>query len=335
MYYYWNGNHVDFEIVKSKTTNGGELYFEKSRANEINFNNKIVINFCGNDSKSQSRAEFYNRSINTWLNNTSHKKNVTTFSVYYPQVQPLFNVSPMVSLNYNKFAQELFHNVMFESERMCSVEDMKRKLGNVVFSGHSAGGHVMNELMKSFARILRAHGLSKRDILEVFDSIVFVGYAPYKLIDAPIKSIIVAPLYDSMGSVRQVYRTMAAKEDVLSSIPPEYMFGTRITARGQYNFVRDYKYRMSGDPFVCYLSKNALMMTPDLLYNDGRCEDHNFIGAIAYDRDNPYQTEAGRLTAKFLINTFDYCFSTDRKEFDLYELYKQTLAAGKENCLYT
>jgi hypothetical protein len=129
-----------------------------------------------------------------------------------------------------------------------------------------------------------------------------------------------------MGSVKLAYKHMLKSDKVVSSRPDLDFFGAnKLNTRMNVNFMRQYKEFMRGENTLYFANKNSLVATPNLLYYDGRKEDHNFAGVINYNARNPYQTKAGRLTTKFMNITFDYCVSTKREKFDINDLYRQAL----------
>ncbi len=327
MMYFFGGNpHKDFAVVKSERKQGKDITLEKIDVSSIDLSKKSIIILCGNNSKSQRKAEHYAYICRSWLKNTPHKYGTTTYSIYYPNEQPLFNANPYFNLDYNWLAKTIFYKAIFKNNQIQSVDEIKKNLSNVVFFGHSAGGYVMNELMHNLGQILTNLHFSRADIRNIFSSIVFIAYSPYMLVQAPIKSIYVAPMYDTMGSTKLVYKHILRNRNVISSVPDLDIFGEkRLTERANDKFIRRYKEQTCGENTIYFLEKNAIISTPNLLYYDGQKEDHNLAGVINYGNKNINQTKAGKLTANFLCNAFDYSLSTNREEFNIQELYKQTI----------
>ena len=109
-------------------------------------------------------------------------------------------------------------------------------------------------------------------------------------------------------------------------IIPANVFGeNKIETKEPANFIKQYNEIIHKKNTVYYAGRKFLIATPNLLYYDGQKEDHNFAGVINYSRNNPHQTLAGRLTAKFIVNALDYSLSTKREEFDIKELYNQSI----------
>lgn len=333
MYYYTSDYSKDFNILKTNIDHNGELHCVRVDRFCINPDEKSVVILCGNDSKSQSRAEFYAHLCRNWLANRDNNQNVTTYSIYYPHIQPLFNDSPNVKLDYRGLATQIFEKVLFKGNMRQSVADIRHNLSNVVFFGHSAGGLVMDELMKELKDMLLHMQLSKAEIKSIFDSIVFVAYAPYKITTAPIKAVYVAPIYDSVGSVKLAYRRVANSKGYMASIPFSTYGEYRIRARKYIEFATQYLDAVQDADTTYFVNKNTVIATPNLLYSDGRREeDHNFAGVINYGADNACQTHAGRVTARFLSKTMEYCVSTKRERFSTLDLYKH--AVNVDNLTY-
>lgn len=333
MYYSFLRNYLnDFAVIKSKASPNTAVSFEKVNVTSIDFSEKNIIILCGNGSKSQSRAEYYSYLCRNWIKDPKFKFDVTTYSIYYPNYQPLFNEDPNITLNYKQLADELFSQVIYKNNQVLSVKKIKANLKNTIFFGHSAGGLVMNELMKNFGNMLKNANFSKSEIKEIYESMIFIAYAPYQLVEAPIKSIYVAPIYDSIGSAKLIYKRILKNKNVTSSIPQLNIFETsKITSRTTTNFIKKYTEKIGERNTLYFLDENSLMSTPNLLYFDGRKEDHNFAGAICYNQHNPHQTKSGKLTSKFLQNVFDYCLTTEREDFNLLELYQETIQAEKKD----
>lgn len=334
MFYYDSNFRKDFKILKSKMTPTGELSSRKIEPSQIDFNQKSVIILCGNNSKSTKKAEFYSHLCYRWLDLSANYPNIATYSVYYPYFQPLFNEDSNLELDYKGLASEIFGQILNKGNKILSAEEVIQSLSNVIFFGHSAGGYVMDELMKNFKSMLEDRSFTKADIKKIFNNIVFIAYAPYKLVSEPIKAIYVAPIYDSMGSTQLVYKKVLKSKSVMSSNPD--ILDTPINARTYLNFKKKYESATKGKNILYFANKNLLVATPNLLYSDGIGEDHNFAGAIKYICPNSYQTSAGRLTAQFLSNVFRYCMLNNRKVFnmnDLYELALKTELKNKEKQL--
>lgn len=327
MMYFLGGNpHKEFAVVKSERKENSDITIEKVDISSIDIKKKCIVILCGNNSKSQRRAERYAYLCRSWLKDSQHKYGTTTYSIYYPNEQPLFNENPYFDLNYKDLAKNIFDQVIFKNNKIKTVDAIKRDLSNVVFFGHSAGGYVMNELMKNLSEMLSQVNFSKSDIKNIFESIVFIGYAPYKLVDAPIKSIYVAPIYDTIGSAKLVYKRMLkSKNPIISNPDLDILEDERLNERTTEKFLYRYKEKLCGENTVYYLDKNSMFATPNLLYYDGQKEDHNLAGAINYNNRNIYQTRAGKMTAKFLCDAFDYCLTSKRDELNIEDLYQQTI----------
>ena len=332
---YYNINKYlrnDFGVVKTQFVEQNKLMFERVDTSDIKFDGKSVVILCGNDTRSQSRGEFYAYLCNNWLGDAFYKPDLTMYSIYYPNKQPLFNEDSHFSLDYETLAKTIFKQAVVKDNKIQSAEEIKKNLSNVVFFGHSAGGFVMNELMNSFGKMLTDLHFSKSDIKNIYSGIVFMAYAPYSLVNAPIKSIYVAPIHDSIGSSKLVYKKLLNSKSIFSSAPSIDIWGeNRLTSRTYPNFLRHYEKAMNGKQTVYYASDDSLIATPNLLYFDGKKEDHNFAGAVIYPAHNPHQTDAGRNTAQFLGKALNYCLTTPREKFNTLDLYEKTVGPKLTN----
>lgn len=326
IYKYGNFFRKDFAVLKSTINPRNEIMMEKVNTSSINIKEKSIVILCGNDSRSMRRAEFYAYLCRNWLKDSAQNKKTTTYSIYYPNEQPLFNEDPNFELDYMGLAKDIFQRVIYKDNMIKSVEEVKKDLRNVTFFGHSAGGYVMNKLMHCFGEMLKNAGFEKQDIRKIYDNIVFLAYAPYAFVEDPIKAVYVTPIYDSIGSVKLAYRKILKSKDPLSISSRVNVFGeNKIETKEPANFIKQYNEIIHKKNTVYYAGRKFLIATPNLLYYDGQKEDHNFAGVINYSRNNPHQTLAGRLTAKFIVNALDYSLSTKREEFDIKELYNQSI----------
>ena len=326
LYRYENFFRKDFAVLRSKMNSKNEILMDKVDTSSIDLKEKSIVVLCGNNSRSMRKAEFYAYLLRNWLKNSEQNIKTTTYSVYYPNEQPLFNEDSQFDLNYKDLAKDIFQQTIYKDGKVKSIEEIKKDLRNVTFFGHSAGGYVMNKLVCCFGEMLKDAGFNKSDIRKIYDSVVFVAYAPYVLVQDPIKAVYVTPIYDSIGSVRHAYKKIIKSKDSISVSSRINIFGeNKIDTKVYASFINKYKEIMDRKHTLYYASKKALIATPNLLYLDGNNEDHNFAGVINYSRNNPYQTKAGKLTAKFLSQTLDYCLSTKREEFDINDLYKQAI----------
>lgn len=325
LYYYENDFRKDFSILKAKNNSQQELDCTKIDPSAINFNEKSIIILCGNNSRSQRRAEFYAHLCRNWLEDCQSYTKFSTYSIYYPNTQPLFNEDPNLKLDYKGLAYEIFGQVIYKNNQVLPVEQIKNNLSQVIFFGHSAGGLVMNELMHYLGEMLSNADLSKADIKQIYKSIVFIAYAPYSLVKAPINTVYIAPIYDTVGSTKLVYSKIIKSKSFISSNPNVDILGeNKLSTKCTVQFIKKYKKAMNKNNTLYYSNQNTLIATPNLLYYDGKKEDHNFAGVVIYPIKNPYQTDAGRLTAQFLSSTLKYCLSTNRENFNINDLYEQT-----------
>ena len=298
---------------------------EPINLSSIKFDGKTIVSLCGNDTKSSSRAAFYSKCCLSWLGNKIDKDNITTYSIYYPSDQPLmtnFAINP--KFNYDALANSLFEQIFTKNEKPQTPDEVSKNLSDVVFFGHSIGGFVMNELMYSLGQMMQDRNFSDEEIKKVYQNIVFIAYSPYMLVAAPINHIYITPMYDSMGSTKLVYDRMIQVGNMKSSNPNFDIHNLcKFRATSYLNFLKLYETAMGDEDTLYFADHNALIATPNLLFDDGRIEDHNFAGVLNYPFKHPHKTKAGELTTRFIGDAFDYSILTRRDKFSTRELFNQ------------
>lgn len=293
--------------------------------NDIKFNGKTIVSLCGNDTRAENRASFYSKCCLSWLGDKVDKDKITTYSIFYPFDQPLnsyFTLDPR--FDYDTLAKTIFEQVMIKDGKEQSADEVAKNLEDVVFFGHSIGGFVMNELMYGFGKMMQARKFSEEEMKKVYGSIVFIAYSPYMLVAAPINHIYITPMYDSMGSTKLVYDRMLQVGNMTSS-NPNFDINTlcKFRATSYANFLKLYETAMKNEDTLYFSDHNALIATPNLLFDDGKIEDHNFAGVLNYPFKHPYKTKAGELTTQFISKAFDYSLLTSREKFSTTELFNQ------------
>jgi hypothetical protein len=144
------------------------------------------------------------------------------------------------------------------------------------------------------------------------------------LVAAPINHIYITPMYDSMGSTKLVYDRMLQVGNMTSSNPKLDIHSLcKFRSTSYSNFLKLYETAMNKEDTLYFYDYNAVIATPNLLFNDGKVEDHNFAGILNYPFKHPYKTKAGELTTKFIGDAFDYSILTDRNKFSTRQLFDQ------------
>ena len=293
--------------------------------NSIIFDGKTIVSLCGNDTRDPNRAGFYSKCCLSWLGENSPKDKVTAYSVFYPSDQPLkTNFELDTQFDYDALANAIFGQIFTKNENPQTPEEAANNLKDVVFFGHSIGGFVMNELMYGLGKMMAERNFSDDDMRKVYKNIVFIAYSPYTLIAAPINHIYITPMYDSMGSTKLVYDRMVQVGNMRSS-NPSFDIHTlcKFRATSYSNFLKLYETAMRGEDTIYFADHNALIATPNILFNNGRIEDHNFAGVLNYPFKHPYKTKAGELTTRFIGQAFDYALTTERDRFSTLQLFDQ------------
>lgn len=323
---YSNNDYSDFDILKVSNSNG-VVQEQRVQANEIDLNEKSVIILCGNNTRSLGRAEYYARLCRNWVDKRVQKNNFSTYSIFYPNTQPLFDTYSFL-LDYHKLTTELFNKIIFRDGQILSTNEIKQNLSNITFFGHSAGGYVMNQIMQNLKDLLSNCNFPPDEIDEIYGSIVFLAYSPYSLVKAPIKSVYITPIYDSLGSLKLAYN-----ETKKNNYKCSHSFDIDNLKPKTVAFANNYKKAICNSDVLYFANKNSIIATPNLLYYDGKKEDHNFAGVINYQRQNPNQTQAGKFTTLFMNKAFNYCINTKRENLDMLKLFKRVIA--QENAYTT
>lgn len=323
-----------FSAIKAIQTNPHEaIEVSEININSVNCNKKTAIILCGNNTRDAQRASFYASCFYGWMDETIDRKNIEVYSIFYPKDQPLltsFELDP--SFNYDALAEALFNQAIFKDGKIQSTEEVIENISNIVFFGHSIGGHVMNELMFGLGKILQDNNFSPEDAKKIYNSIVFIAYSPYTLVAAPINHIYITPIYDSMGSTKLVYDRMLKVGNMTTSNPKlDIQNICKFRSNSYYNFLKLFEIAMKNEDTLYFCDHNSLIATPNLLFNDGTKEDHNFAGIINYKSKHPNKTKAGELTTEFLKQTISYTLSISRDKFSTTELFDKVTAGSYAN----
>ena len=326
--YYNEKNDIrdSFSVVKATMSqNPGELDIVEIDATSMDISGKTAFILCGNNTRDARRGAFYAYCFNGWIDDDKIKKDTTIYSIYYPKDQPLLtNFETNPSFDYNALAEAIFGQTITKDGKTLSTDEIIKNISDIVFFGHSIGGFVMNELMFGLGKLLRDRNFSDEDINRIYENIVFIAYSPYSLVAAPINHLYVTPLYDSMGSTKLVYDRMIKVGNMTSSNPKlDLQNICKFRSSSYYNFLKLFEIAMNGEDIVYFSDHNSLIATPNLLFEDGTKEDHNFAGIINYPAKHPYKTRAGELTTEFLKSAVTYTLSTDREKFSTTELYQK------------
>ncbi len=313
-----------FSVIKSQVQ-GDAIKSEELDISEMDLNKKSIVVLCGNNTKHPLRAGSYTSYCFSWLKNLKDKDHVTAYAVYYPKEQPLtLTLGPNPALEYSGLAEQIFKPIISQNNQARPVEDISKALSNITFFGHSAGGFVMNELMFELGSMLKNQGLSDDEINKIYSSVVFIGYSPFKLVDAPINSVYVAPIYDTVGSTKLVYDKMIQNKNVISSNPNFDVSNIcKFRASSYSSFFKLYETAMKGEDSLYFVDEKSLISTPNLLFFDGLKEDHNLAGVIEYPKEHPQKTRAGKVTTDFICNVFKYSLSKEREKFSVLDLFSQ------------
>lgn len=314
-----------FSLMKLSCSSD-KINCEQLDISSIKFDGKTIVILCGNNTKNISRAEAYITYCAKWLKDSTLQNDCTIYSIYYPQSQPLDNgLQTNIRFDYEGLSNILFEQVIYKNSKRASVEEIVKYLSDIVFFGHSIGGYVMNELMYELGKRLKEEGFTKPEMNKIFASIVFVGYSPFALVDAPIKNIYIAPIYDSLGSVKLVCEKMEEDGNFVSSnesIDIAKVCNTTIDSH--LGFVQIYTKAVNNEDTTYYANSNCLIATPNLLFDDGRQqEDHNMAGIIDHPYANQYKTKSGEITTKLIEYLFKYILLVERRKFSTKRLYNK------------
>lgn len=311
-----------FKVVKTELKNGTPTH-SIIDLEDIVFNGKSVVCLSGNLTKKPENAIAYSANVYSWLAEHKKRNDVTFYSIFYPTEQPLeTNLTQNMALDYRHFSKRLLLSAVRKNNEPLPVDEMIKNLSNITFFGHSAGGMVMDELIDYFIVFLKRHSFSKRDIQLILSNIVFVGYSPYKFVEAPIKGVYITPLYDSLGSSRKAIKSVIQENNFTSSNTASKKVNKLTNnCESHEQFIELYKPLLKEDKAVYFANKNSIFVLPDLLIDDGVIEDHNLAGVSENPQSSRYKTQAGIKTTEFLHQVFKYSLEKDRGDFDMYEIY--------------
>jgi len=317
-----------FGVTKSKCDTEGTISQEEIDLSKIDISKKCVIILCGNNTKHVDKANLYAKNTLNWLQDYPNRPDVSVYSIYYPRRQPLNNdLRPNTNFNYNELIKTLYKKIFYRDNKLLSVDEIAKNLSNITFFGHSVGGHVMNELMYNFKKLMQHKGFSNEDINKICSSIVFVGYAPFEFVDAPTNNIYITPLHDSVGSTKLAFDRMQDHKDLQLSNPNVDIkkiidnIGTY-----HYDFVDIYREATQNDELLLAQYDKSLAIIPELLYYDGIKEDHNLAGVVHYPGENPYKTPTGKRVTRLMGNIFNYILSTNRQNLSVNDIYRQAVS---------
>jgi len=325
---FMNKMEVDdcFRLVKT-CFKEDDVMIKEQEISRLRIKGKTIIVLCGNNTKNPMRAFSYAYYCLNWLKGSEYQTETTVYSIFYPHRQPLSNTFvPNSRFNYEELTKVIFNQIIKENGKCLSVDKIVEKLHNVMFFGHSMGGFVMNELMDNLKQLMQQEGYTNSDIDRVYSSILFLGYSPFSLVESPINKVYITPMYDSFGSTKLVFDELVNKEGIVSTNPKvsaEKVYKLRAASKS--DFIRNYGKYIDNQDVAYYLVDNMLFATPNLLYDDGREEDHNLAGIIDYKEHDPNKTKAGYLMTEFIQTVFNAGFSLDRADNLLQKIYEQSV----------
>ncbi len=314
-----------FSLMKLSCSSD-KINYEELDISSIKFDSKTIVILCGNNTKNISRAGAYMTYCANWLKGSPLEKDCTIYSIYYPQSQPLDNgLKTNLRFDYEGLSNILFEQVIYKNSKRASVEEIVKHLSDVMFFGHSIGGYVMNEITYELGKKLKYEGFTKQEINKIFSSIVFVGYSPFALVDAPTKNIYIAPIYDSLGSVKLVCEKMEEDGTFVSSNQSVDVTKVCQSAIDSHlGFVQIYNEAINNQDTTYYANHNCLIATPNLLLDDGtQKEDHNMAGIIDHPYANQHKTRAGEITTKLIEYLFKYILLVERRKLSTKRLYNK------------
>jgi len=325
----YDENIKSFAVTKTQNINN-QVTHEETKLSSMDLSGKSVIILCGNDTRSEMKANRYARNYFDWLNDYNNAQDITIYSLYYPSIQPLNNnLRPNTFFDYSELSKVLYEKMFYQNNNLLSIDEIVNKLNNITFFGHSVGGHVMNELMYDFKKYMENDNFSHEDMQRIFSSITFVGYSPFEFVEAPTNNIYITPLHDTVGSTKLAFDRMKDHEDLVLSNPNidiEYIINNLDSYH--FEFVEQYQTASQNQDILLAKFDKNLAIIPDLLYDDGIKEDHNLAGIIYYSAENPYfvyKTKTGKITTNLLKNILSYILSTNNQHISIDDIYNKAL----------
>ena len=322
MIYDDNETSCCFGLTKAKSFSK-HILNEEIPFEQIDFKGKTIVVLCGNNTKTPIKAGSYAKNCLSWLKEDPIREDTTIYSVFYPKTQPLqTNLKPRPFFNYDKLANDLFCKLLYKDNKILSADKIAKNFGNITFMGHSMGGYVMNEIMRSLQKTLAHKNLTPEEINKIFSNITFVGYSPFRLVESPTNNIYITPVYDSMGSSKLSLKKMLDDPNTDISIPQMDISKAYEEINSSYfDFIDNFKKYTFGEDILFGKSGKDLFIIPDLLYYDGLKEDHNFAGVVNYNLENPYKTTTGKKTTQLMNDIFKTSLTVTRKDFSTDRLY--------------
>ena len=315
-----------FGLIKSKYTSTG-ITHEEADISLLHPEGKSAVILCGNNTKNAKKASAYATYYINWIKEHMGTEDITVYSVYYPHTQPLNNALMVnTRFNYEGLAKILFKQAIYNDGNVRSADEVASSMDDIMFFGHSVGGFVMNQLMNMLGGMLYEQKFSEDDIKNIYSRIVFMGYSPFALVEAPINAIYIAPIYDSVGSTKLAIEKMNECKDFVSSVPKLQISKIYKNIDKPYaDFMVKYQKAIDNQDTVYFANANTLIATPNLLFFDGIKEDHNLAGVIKYSYDNTYKTNAGEITTQLIQQTLKYVLSVERQNFSIAQLYNEVV----------
>lgn len=318
-----------FSVIKTNIKND-KLYHKQINLSDMDLSKRSIIMLCGNDTRDPIKASNYAKHNFNWLKNYHDRDNLTIYSLYYPTIQPLntdFTLNRF--FNYDELSETLINKIFYDNNGILTVEQIIENLSKISFVGHSIGGQVMNELIYAIINNMNKEEFSHFDITKVCKNIVFVGYAPYIFVEAPINGIYITPLHDSVGSTKLAFDKMVKHKNITFSNPAIDLETIQNNIYSYHNdFVNAYRQSTHNENILLAKYKNSMVAIPELMfYNPYNkiMEDHNLAGAVHYPAQNPYKTLTGNIITSILDNILTYIVSTKRQNFSISNLYNMTL----------
>jgi len=322
-----------FNLISTSFNSDSSIIEKPISKLDIDTTKKTIISLCGNNTKNPMRGFSYAHHCINWLNNSQYQQVTDVHAIFYPHEQPLLEtLTPNPQFNYTELANIIFNQLIKSDKTTLTTNEIINNFENIIFFGHSMGGFIMNELMNKLNSILKNNGFSKNQIDKIYKSIVFIGYSPYCLVDAPINKIFITPIYDSLGSTKLAFDIMN-KQNSISSTQPNLNINEvcKLREKSHPSFIKHYNNLTSNEDVSYFTFDNTLIATPNLLYYDGIKEDHNLAGVVNYKTQSPYKTKAGCIMTEFMNETFSYAFEAQRDKNFINNLYNHSVQTLEKN----
>ncbi len=277
-----------FKIGYRRTDDRSSTALEFDDKNEFKISKPTIVIFGGNPTTIESEAGRYARTVDNWLAGFGdiNRSKFDIVSVVYANGSPLENNLFLAGsdYDYNELAETIFLPLIAnEQKQKLDVNLALKNLSLVSFFGHSAGAYVMDNIMDKFLRYAIKLGYTDDEIFQMCRQIKFLTFAPYQMVDAPIKSIYITPSFDELNSFYKAIEFMATKDNVSTNNNIDLKKYMNMLNNHSPRFLK-YGQKMADSVendgiMTMFDNKDTLVVTPWKLSKNEQ-SDHGLVGIV-------------------------------------------------------